>query len=536
MRNENTETLFADVQSAVATGRPIPTSSSPQALAQRIDNATLDEAERLLLTGHVVLLSHLSSEAATRATPYLRALRVSEPDVRVLHSDLTKVTQGLSIQAVLQGLPQTVSQVIDDWVISLALRLEPVPLLGLEAQAFAHPRDRQSLALIRSLPGVERFYPRFLDSTRSRFEQLRHQANAVEVTTRTASALRKTFDECCDILDVKPRPRLFMEAAGSSAYTLGADEPLIVVSQIAIDRLPPLGQRFLLGHELGHVKARHYPYHQFAQAIEDLGTRAASWSLGLTNALKAPLMAPLAAWRRYSELTADRAGYLACQDRETALRAMMTLSGLSPRHAQTTDVAAYVEQAREHAANLGRSSLQRLLTVEAQLTQTHPQMSERLLELLDWVADGSYDELLTASPERRHQIARRSSLFGDAADELLVQTAVRALQEWAAAMLRLPRAEVGPAVRTLVLDGQRPVGSPLERVLQITLRVERMEFSACRFRLEVWVAAGSGAVVHTIALPIGGDWETLPKSTRRELIRHGGQVADRPLFPRREGT
>src|SRR5207253_6079890 len=77
-------------------------------------------------------------------------------------------------------------------------------------------------------------------------------------------------------------------------------------------------------------------------------------SLGFGEWLSAPLQLALMHWQRMSEFTADRAGLLACQDADVAIRTMMKLAGLPQKYFKDINTQDFIEQARseEHTSEL----------------------------------------------------------------------------------------------------------------------------------------------------------------------------------------
>jgi Zn-dependent protease with chaperone function len=154
---------------------------------------------------------------------------------------------------------------------------------------------------------------------------------------------------------------------------------------------------FLLGRELGHIMAGHERYQACAQFT--LGT-ASALSSGTFALARLPfdllLGARLYAWSRASEYTADRAGYLACQNREAALRALMKLSGFPIRHAAEIRTRSLVEQAHRFRNDIGDDALDRAFKILGQLLSPSPYTVRRAAELLDWLESGADNAILSA--------------------------------------------------------------------------------------------------------------------------------------------
>jgi hypothetical protein len=109
------------------------------------------------------------------------------------------------------------------------------------------------------------------------------------------------------------------------------------------------------------------------------------------------LIAALREWQRKAELSGDRAGLLATQDLDAALRVTMKLAG--GRHLDRIDVTAFLAQAEdyERSGDL-RDGVLKLLNTER---TTHPFAVVRAAELNRWAASEDYRTILAGNYPRR---------------------------------------------------------------------------------------------------------------------------------------
>jgi hypothetical protein len=109
------------------------------------------------------------------------------------------------------------------------------------------------------------------------------------------------------------------------------------------------------------------------------------------------LIAALREWQRKAELSGDRAGLLATQDLDAALRVTMKLAGGS--HLDRIDVTAFLKQADDYegAGDL-RDGVLKLLNTER---TTHPFAVIRAAEINRWAASEQYREILGGNYPRR---------------------------------------------------------------------------------------------------------------------------------------
>jgi Zn-dependent protease with chaperone function len=114
-----------------------------------------------------------------------------------------------------------------------------------------------------------------------------------------------------------------------------------------IDSMTPEELRFVVGHELGHIKSGHVLYYQIAMLLPVLAEVVGAATFGVGSLLSFPLEVALVRWQRMSELTADRAGLLACQDVDAATTALIKLAGLPLKFFDKVNTEDFLAQARE---------------------------------------------------------------------------------------------------------------------------------------------------------------------------------------------
>lgn len=269
-------------------------------------------------------------------------------------------------------------------------------LSGISSRAWEHPADRGALVALRKLRGFDTVVKRLSSFVTERAVRLMLLGSAVRVDSRQFSRLFRIYTEAATVLDVEQVPELYVAANPFlNAQTIGLDKPVIVLNSSMLDTLDDDELRFVLGHELGHVGSGHAVYRTVLLILTTLSTTLLSIPLG-GLALRA-IVAALWEWARKSELSGDRAGLLACQDPDAALRVHMKLaSGGDTSH---LDTEAFLDQAvAYHEDEDIRDLLLRALVVE---TMSHPFAVARAGELRRWVTSGEYALVLAGSYPRR---------------------------------------------------------------------------------------------------------------------------------------
>jgi Zn-dependent protease with chaperone function len=129
-----------------------------------------------------------------------------------------------------------------------------------------------------------------------------------------AAPIIKMVNECADILQVKA-PNVYIDGDSEpNAYVAGLREPHVLVFTSGLLDLydeSPDELRFIIGHELGHIKAKHLKTHflgsTFVSALVSDRSKNATFKEDFVAALS---IGTLLHWYRESEYSADRAGLL----------------------------------------------------------------------------------------------------------------------------------------------------------------------------------------------------------------------------------
>ncbi len=183
------------------------------------------------------------------------------------------------------------------------------------------------------------------------------RAEGVRVDERQLPALAATYQAVCRELGVTQVPGLYVVQQGGllNAFAMRhAGRDFVVVYSDMLEALGPdsAEMKFILGHELGHIRSRHPLKHAL-----------------LAPGMFFPLLGP--AYRRAWETSCDRYGAYAAKDVTAAVRTMMILSG-GPRFGAQLDAAAYAGQ---HTDERG------FFVSLHELTSLYPTLSRRVVDL-----------------------------------------------------------------------------------------------------------------------------------------------------------
>jgi Zn-dependent protease with chaperone function len=267
-------------------------------------------------------------------------------------------------------------------------------LTDLSSRAWEHPADRAALAALRRIPVFDQVLRSLFGFFGEKPVRLAFQANAIRVSERQYPRLHALYTEVLRTMDVPEHYPLFVSqtpVVNAGAY--GMEKPFIILNSGTVNLLDDEEISFVLGHELGHILSGHVLYRTMMVILIQLAALGFP-IVGL--AARAVLMA-LLEWSRKSELSSDRAGLLAVQSPDVAMRTMMKMAGGGTSDAP--DLGEFIRQAEEYRE--GGDMADSVFKVLNLLGMTHPFFVLRVSELRAWIEAGDYDRILRGEYTRR---------------------------------------------------------------------------------------------------------------------------------------
>lgn len=174
-------------------------------------------------------------------------------------------------------------------------------------------------------------------------------SSGIVIDSNNFPEINKILNHCCKTLGVKiPHAVVSSRMPGINAYASGTvDTPYLLISDLATHLLTKDELTFIIGHECGHLAMEHLVYHLIGNSLNELGKL-----LPVVGPMLVELVnLPLKTWSRYSEITADRAGFLCCGDLKVAQRALMKLESAFA-NVSDVDLDTYIEQSLENIENM----------------------------------------------------------------------------------------------------------------------------------------------------------------------------------------
>ncbi len=269
-----------------------------------------------------------------------------------------------------------------------------VPLARLDCSDYAHPLDAEALRTLKAIPGLALVVRKANEVGLDQIARLQSLANKVRVTERQFSRLYSLFEEARSTLGIQVPVELYVQQMYSlNAYTNGVEYPHVTVTTSLTSVLTDEELMFVLGHELGHVKSEHVLYRQIGYYLPMMIHVIGPSTLGIGNIIAMGLNAALYDWMRKGELTADRAGLLACQNPTAAQTALCKLAGVPDTMVGTFDIAELQAQVDEFN-HLSKDASGVVIQHLVQMWDSHPWIAIRLTELRQWVDAGHFHSIL----------------------------------------------------------------------------------------------------------------------------------------------
>ena len=259
--------------------------------------------------------------------------------------------------------------------------LRTVPL-NISPSDYEYGPDTQARSRLSRLHELREFSREFICRVAEPWISGELAGNGLRVTQTQLPWLHSVVVEVAALLDV-PVPHVFVrQDPFLNAFTHGVgNQAFLAITHALLEQLEGLELRFIIGHEIGHIKSQHVLYTSMASYLFDQAARA-------RNRVPSSLLAELTEWQRQSEVTADRAGLLICGDVDAACTALLTTAIGSRKLSTQVDVGEFVEN-QELSIEFNPIARRR------ELSQSHPFMPKRIRELLAFASSEHYRSLLS---------------------------------------------------------------------------------------------------------------------------------------------
>lgn len=271
----------------------------------------------------------------------------------------------------------------------------------ISGEAFVSDTDRAALRNLQKVPLLPLALRRFNEYTTDHLFYALNSAEAVRCGPDQFPTLYGLLQEACSILHV-PEPELYVHYDPLfNAYAAGMKKTFVVLQSSLVEALTEEELLFIIGRELGHIKCGHLLYLELAIFLMIFFDELSRATLGLGPLAMTGLVTALYEWMRQSEVTADRAGLLVCQDQKAAFTTLMKIGAGSTQYNAEMNVDAFLEQARQHAEATGATAVAKAVWFLLRNRRlSRPQVVYRAKALDDWIAEGGYERIVSGDYPR----------------------------------------------------------------------------------------------------------------------------------------
>ncbi|MCG8570059.1 MAG: M48 family metallopeptidase [Spirochaetes bacterium] len=267
---------------------------------------------------------------------------------------------------------------------------EPVCFENISAEAWEHPADRAALSALKKVPGFTEMIKWLLGYTSEKSFRMLALASAVRCSEKQVPRIYYHLEKAKKILDYQKEVEIYVTLNQKvNAYTIGVKKPYIILNSGLVNTLNDDELPAVIAHELGHIMSGHVLYKTLLWILLNISTLLLK--IPLTELTVLGIIAALKEWDRKSELSADRAGLLVVQDKNTSFNLLMKMAG--GVDLKEMDLEEFFKQAAEYEE--GGDILDSIYKYLNLLWQTHPFPVLRLQELNNWINAGMYDKILS---------------------------------------------------------------------------------------------------------------------------------------------
>jgi RNA polymerase subunit RPABC4/transcription elongation factor Spt4 len=265
-------------------------------------------------------------------------------------------------------------------------------------QAFVYQGDEEALAALKAVPGAGPLLTWLQENFTEQITYLNNNHQMIRANEKSFPSLYALHKRCCEILSCPVAELYITTNPVLNAYTAGQRRTCIVLHSGLIESLTPDELCFVIGHEVGHIKAAHGLYRQLGDMLvrywDILTSVVPIPGVGL---LRIPLLLAFWEWYRRAEFTCDRAGLLCVQNPEAGLRALAKLAGTVSGYQDELNLDEAINQVEAHK---DVNKLVLLVSIIEKAQNTHPYIPIRLKALKEWAAGDQYKQILSGDYKR----------------------------------------------------------------------------------------------------------------------------------------
>lgn len=260
---------------------------------------------------------------------------------------------------------------------------------------YYHPQDQKALWELQQIPGFSAALKAFMKMFSENMIRGINMSNKVQIGPRQLPELYALLPPICEVLGIR-EPEFYLELdPAANAYTMGDSIISITVTSGLVDLMNEKQISAVLAHECGHIACRHVLYQTMASMLLSAGANI----LG-GNLITSGLQLAFSHWQRCSEFSCDRAAAIYMDGSETVAQVMALLASGSREMAERLDMELYMRQAEEYRDFMDDSNWNKMLQYYALMSQNHPFLSVRALEIKEWCSSPVFKNIMDFKYER----------------------------------------------------------------------------------------------------------------------------------------
>lgn len=265
-------------------------------------------------------------------------------------------------------------------------------LTQIDPRSWEHPADRAALNALRKIPVFDQVLRGVFGFFGEKPLRLAILSGSVRVSPTQFARVHRLHEEACRTLDAPLYPLYVRQDVHLNAFAYGMDQPFIVLNSATVSLLDDDELLFVLGHEVGHVLSGHALYLTMMTVLYQLSLR----NFPIVGLAAGAVLMALMEWHRKAELSCDRAGILAVQNPDPAMRTMLKFAG---GNSSDTNLADFMRQAEEYRETGDLAD--QVFKVLNVLSLTHPAPVIRVAEIRTWFESGAYERIVAGEYRRR---------------------------------------------------------------------------------------------------------------------------------------
>jgi len=270
----------------------------------------------------------------------------------------------------------------EDFCSNCRANLNPSLPYLLKAEEFVYPEDKEALDNLKETEPLSSTINLVVDFIQQPMMKAKLLAGGTWVNQRNNPRVYNLAKACAKALGLDYFPEIFiLDSPKMNAFTIGRrDKPIIVLFSTLVEHSSDGELAAVLGHEMGHVKNEHQPYHTLAYLISRGITM-----LGSLSILSLPIDLMLRSWYRYSEITADRASLIVTGNSNLVGRVQVKLAlGIRDLPEDTSIVEILEEQKKLEDTSVSQFT---------QLWTLHPFTAKRIQQLEEFAKTKEYAKI-----------------------------------------------------------------------------------------------------------------------------------------------